>query len=63
MEKRSEIANELSCLATSQKKGRPEYSQNDRLLQTVQEIAILGSESDDRRRCELKWSVRMLDDR
>lgn len=45
MEKRPEIANELSCLATSQKKERPEYSQNSRFLRTIQEIAILGSES------------------
>ena len=40
MEKKAEIANELSCLVKSQKKGRPEYSQNDRVLHIDQRISI-----------------------
>ena len=47
IEKRPEIAEELSCLTTTTKLGRPTFAQNDNLLHTVQEIAILGCGSED----------------
>ena len=62
IEKRPEIAEELSCLTTTTKVGRPTFAQNDNLLHTVQEIAILGCGSEDRRRSEIIRSVRTLDD-
>ncbi len=62
MEKRPEIAKELSCLTTIPKLGRPTFAQNDDLLHTIQEIAILGCGSDDRRRSETIRLVRTLDD-
>ena len=62
IERRPEIATELACLSTAQKIGRPIYPQNDYLLNTIQEIAVLGCGADDRRRNEIIRSVRTLDD-
>ena len=62
IERRPEIAMELACLSTAQKIGRPIYPQNDYLLNTIQEIAVLGCGADDRRRNESIRSVSTLDD-
>ena len=62
METRPEIAKELACLTTAEKVGRPVYSQNEELIKTIQEIAILGCGADDWRRSEVIRSVRSLDD-
>ena len=62
MEKRLEIAEELSCLTSSEKTGRPTFAQNESLLHTIQELAIIGCGAEDRRRSEMIRSVRTLDD-
>ena len=62
MEKRPEIAAELSCLTTTKRIGRPTYTDNESLLHTVKETALMGCGTDDRRRSELIPSVRTLDD-
>ena len=62
IERRPEIAEELVCLTTREKVGRPEYSHNEELLKAIQEIAIHGCGADDRRRSEIIRSVRSLDD-
>lgn len=60
--KRPKIAKELYCPTTSQKIGRPVSFQNISLLHAIQEVAILGSGSHDRRRDELIWTVPTFDD-
>ena len=52
MQKKNEIANELSCLGSTQNVGRPTFAQNDQLLHTIQEISLLVCGADDRRRSE-----------
>ena len=61
MQKRPEIANELSCLGSTQNVGRPTFAQSDQLLHTIQEISLLGCKADDRRRSEAIRSIRALD--
>ena len=61
-EKRPEIAQELVCLTSSEKIGRPVYSKNDGLLEAIKEVALGGCGADDRRRSEIIRSVRTLDD-
>ena len=61
MQKRPEIANELSCLGSTQNVGRPAFAQNDQLPHTIQEISLLGCGADDRRRSEAIRSIRTLD--
>ena len=48
MERRPEIATELPCLTTTERIGRPTYADNESLLHTIKEIALMGCGTDDR---------------
>ena len=48
MERRPEIATELSCLTTTERIGRSAYAYNESLLYTIKEIALMGCGTDDR---------------
>ena len=52
----------MSCLTTTERIGRPTYADNESLLHAIKEIALMGCETDDRRRSELIRSVRTLDE-
>ena len=62
MERRLEIEAELSCLTTTERIGRHTHADNESLLHTITEIALMGCGTDDRRRSELVRSVRTVDD-
>ena len=47
-ERKPEIAAELSCLTMTERIGQPTYADNESLLHTIKEIALMGCGMDDR---------------